>query len=187
MLTLILTLRKSSRYTFSSLKQITRMMTQPFVHCLFASNKQCTLLRRVNHNPKCNAPILISEKKIIISNYSSTPPQQHHHYYIIIIHHYRISLFTHTARYLPSDRLGSADTTLHAVQHTAQFIIYSMFFKVALTLLVSLFVAGASAADMTYLVTFDGASKGTTFKWKDLNDVSPHIFLPSPLNTLTKK
>ena len=63
MLTLILTLRKSSRYTFSSLKQITRMMTQPFVHCLFASNKQCTLLRRVNHNPKCNAPILISEKK----------------------------------------------------------------------------------------------------------------------------
>ena len=62
-----------------------------------------------------------------------------------------------------------------------------MFFKVALTLLVSLFVAGASAADMTYLVTFDGASKGTTFKWKDLNDVSPHIFLPSPLNILTKK
>ena len=167
MLTLILTLRKSSRYTFSSLKQITRMMTQPFVHCLFASNKQCTLLRRVNHNPKCNAPILISEKKIIISNYSSTPPQQHHHYYYYYYHYRRICLFTHTARYLPSYRLGSADTTLQAVQHTAQFIIYSMFFKkVALTLLVSLFVAGASAADMTYLVTFDGASKGTTFNGK---------------------
>ena len=118
MLTLILTLRKSSRYTFSSLKQITRMMTQPFVHCLFASNKQCTLLRRVNHNPKCNAPILISEKKIIISNYSSTPPQQHHYYYYYYYSSLQ-NLFVHPHRKVPS--LGPPGKRGHNIARSSTY------------------------------------------------------------------